>query len=325
MTYATISDVRTALSCVAASALVGLTTFAAVAAGANATTVGFAYLILILGISVVGGLTAGLVSSVVATATFNYFFLPPLHHWTIDAPANWAALFAFFITSVVASRLVVRARTQEATAEARRALLRAVSHDLSTPLTAMGLQIERLQEQYADSSTVADLAEETARLRRRIENLLAMARIDAGILAPRPEPTPPADLFRAVREHLPLAGGFRVEVGDDCPDVLVDPSLALEVLVNLVENAHRASPKGAPIELVARRLGESRVRLEVLDRGTGIVPENGDNDRRGLGLEIARSFAAANGGRLDVANRPGGGAVAALDVPAAVLPQVAES
>src|SRR5581483_7250787 len=122
-----------------------------------------------------------------------------------------------------------------------------------TPLTAIGLQVERLQQQHANSQTVAELAEQTARLRRRIENLLAMARIDAGTLVPRPEPTPPADLFRAVREHLPLVGALRVEVSGDCPDLLVDPSLALEVLVNLVENAHRASPKGSPIDLLARR------------------------------------------------------------------------
>lgn len=316
---------RTALSCLVALVLVGVVTFIAIEAGANATTVGFAYLILILGISVVSGLTAGLVSSLGATASFNYFFLPPLHQWTIADPANWAALIAFFITSVVASRLVVRARTQEATAEARRALLRAVSHDLSTPLTAIGLQVERLQQQHANSQTVAELAEQTARLRRRIENLLAMARIDAGTFVPRPEPTPPADLFRAVREHLPLVGGLRVEVAGDCPDVLVDPSLALEVLVNLVENAHRASPKGSPIDLVAHRDGDSRVRIEVLDRGTGLVQPDGDSDRRGLGLEIARSFAAANRGRLNLANRADGGAIASLDFPAAVLPDVGES
>src|SRR4029077_7777052 len=120
-------------------------------------------------------------------------------------------------------------------------LLRAVSHDLSTPLTAIGLQVERLQRQVgADPETVADLAEQTGRLRRRIENLLAMARLEAGNFVPRPEPTPPADLFRLLREHLPLVTNLRVEVSPDCPDVFADPSLTLEVLVNLVENAYRA-------------------------------------------------------------------------------------
>jgi len=76
---------------------------------------------------------------------------------------------------------------------------------------------------------------------------------------------------------------------------------------------------------VARRDVDSRVRIEVLDRGTGLVQPDGDSDRRGLGLEIARSFAAANGGHLDLTNRDGGGAIASLDFPAAVLPEVGES
>jgi two-component system sensor histidine kinase KdpD len=475
--------VRAVLSFVSAQVLIALVTAIAIQLGANTTTAGFAYLIAVLAISIYAGLTTGLVSSLLATACFNYFFLPPLRTFTIADPANWVALCSFFLASLIASRLVVRARSQAASAEARRqeiealyslsidlftatnrvgalgeaasralsnvgatggglilfdgspnaqivvcwsgpkddevedlvagvgrhhqtlefparggrdvylplaiggavigvlvacgshatrralesvaalvalavererfveqsshlqalresdalktSLLRAVSHDLSTPLTAISLQVERLQRQLAASDlrdVVADLAEQTSRLRRRIENLLAMARLESGNFVPRPEPTPPADLFRAVREHLPLVvqkHPLRVEVRDDCPDVLADPSLALEVLVNLVENADRASPPNSPIELLAHRhpLDGKRVRLEILDRGAGIAehPAESDTARRGLGLEIARSFAAANGGQVTLTNRPGGGAVARVDLPAAVLAEVAEA
>jgi two-component system sensor histidine kinase KdpD len=318
---ATISNVRIVLGLVGAVLFISLVTLIALSVGANATTVGFAYLILILGISLFGGLTVGLLSSVVATACFNYFFLPPVHTWVIADPANWVALISFFVASVVASRLVVRRQEVERLVALRESdalktsLLRAVSHDLSTPLTAITMQIERLQRQV-DPSMVAELAEQTDRLRRRIENLLAMARLEAGTFLPRPEPTPPADLFRAVREHLPLVTNLRVSVSDDCPDVYADPSLTLEVLVNLVENAHRASPLGSTIELLAHPAG-ARVRLEVLDRGSGIAETESDTAHRGLGLEIARSFAAANGGDVSLANRPGGGAIALIDLPVA--------
>jgi len=322
--------VRTALALVIALLLVGLLTFAAMFAGANATTVGFAYIILILVISIVRGLTAGLVSSVAAAACFNYFFLPPLHTWSIDEPANWVALISFFVTSVIASKLVVRRKEVEHLEALREsdalktALLRAVSHDLSTPLTAIGLQIDRLRQRLGPEP-IAELAEQAERLRRRIENLLAMARLEAGTFAPRPEPTPPADLFRAVREHLPLATNLRVRVSDDCPDIYADPSLALEVMVNLVENAERASPRGSIIELLAHRADRERVRLEVLDRGSGIAETQSDTARRGLGLEIARSFAAASNGSVVLANRTGGGAVATVDFPAAILPAAREA
>jgi two-component system sensor histidine kinase KdpD len=467
---------RDILRALAAQLVVGAITFAALRLGANAATVGFAFFIAILGIAVTTNLTTALISSVFATACFNFFFLPPVRTWTIQDPANWVALASFFVASIVASRLVLRARMQAEEAEARRkevealydlsvdlfmatsrvgalgeaaaralanvgaaggglvlfgsgtydqhivswngpkedevedliagvgrhklflelpaangrdvylplniggnvigvlaarrttatlralgsaatlvglavererfiaesahlqalregdelktSLLRAVSHDLTTPLTAIALQIERLRTLIKDPAVDA-IAEQTGRLRRRIENLLAMARLEARSVVPRPEPTPPADLFRATREHLSLIADSRpleVHVAPDCPDVYVDPSLALEVLVNLVENAHQASAAGSAVELSAFRhpFDAERVRIEVADRGQGIAAEPSDTPRRGLGLEIARSLCTASGGQVTLANRPGGGAVARVDLPAAHLPAAEE-
>lgn len=221
-------------------------------------------------------------------------------------------------------------------------LLRAISHDLTTPLTAITIHIEALRRQAGSEElreAVAGIAGETDRLRRRIDNLLSMARLEAGKARPHREPTPPADLFHAVRENLPLVFAARpvsVQVEEDCPDANVDPSLALEILVNLIENAHRVSPAGAPLELVARvhPLDAAQVRIEVLDRGPGLPAGVADPDgnllpgatsdvaQRGLGLEIARSLAIANGGTIGITPRQGGGSAARLDVPAAPLPAV---
>jgi two-component system sensor histidine kinase KdpD len=220
-------------------------------------------------------------------------------------------------------------------------LLRAISHDLTTPLTAITIQIETLKRKAAPDAelreAVSGIADETSRLRRRIDNLLSMARLEAGKAKPRREPTPPADLFHAVRENLPLvyqSRSIKVSVDEDCPDLDVDPSLVLEILVNLIENAHRVSPAGQSIELVAGRhpLDPKQVRLEVLDRGPGVPAGVADSDgnvvagastdlaQSGLGLEIARSLAAANGGTITLAPRAGGGTVARVDLPAALLP-----
>jgi len=467
---------------VAAQLIVFAVTYGALRLRTNAATAGFAFLITILGIAVMTDLATALISSVVATLCYNYFFFPPIGTFTIEEPANWAALISFFIASLVASRLVLRARTQAEHAEARRrevealyalsidlftatnrvgalgeaatralsnagahggglvlfgngvydqrvlswsgpkgdevedlvggagrhkrtleipapfgrdvylplniggkvvgvlaargttatlralesaatlvalavererflaesahmqalregdalktSLLRAVSHDLSTPLTAVALQIERLRSivDGPAAATVDEIAEHTGRLRRRIENLLAMARLEARNVVPRPEPTPAADLFRAVREHLPLVVRNRqieVRVAADCPDVFVDPSLALEILANLIENAHQASPIETTIELCAYRhpLDPEQVRLEVSDRGPGLATgaaETSDTPRRGLGLEIARSLGNASGGNVTLANRTGGGAIARIDLPVAHLPAVDE-
>jgi len=475
---------RNAARFVLAQLFVGAVTWGALRAGANATTAGFAFLIAILGVAVSTNLATSLISSVTATLCYNFFFFPPVGTFTIAEPANWVALISFFIASLVAARLVLRARTQAEDAEARRrevealyalsidlftatnrvgalgeaaaralgnagatggglvlfgrgtydqrviswigpkeeeiedliagvgrhnrplefpavagrdvylpldiggnvvgvlaarrttatlralesaatlvalavererflaesahmqaleegdalktSLLRAVSHDLATPLTAVALQIERLRSLVGGPAmdVVDDIAEHTGRLRRRIENLMAMARLEARNVLPRPEPTPAADLFRYVREHLPLVQNREIDVriDGDCPDAYVDPSLALEILANLVENAHQASPLGTAIELSAFRhpLDPERVRLEVADRGPGLRPESdapneaSDTPRRGLGLEIARSLAGASGGQVTLANRAGGGAIARVDLPAAFLPAVDE-
>jgi len=250
----------------------------------------------------------------------------------LETPATRAAVesTARLLTLAIEREQLLAQRTHiEALRESesmKTALLRAVSHDLSTPLTAITVQIGSLERQLAGQATartVGLLAEEVGRLRRRIDNLLAMARLETGSIAPRPEPIPPADLFRAARENLGVAGGlFTVRVDPDCQDVFADPSLALEILVNLVENARRASPPGATVELVAELDPEDpdRVRLGVLDRGTGI-PRAADSSPRGLGLEIARRFARASDGAVAMEPRSGGGTSAWVTLPCASSPK----
>lgn len=458
----------------------------------NSTTVGLVLLVVVLVIALGRGLRAAVIGAFAATAAFNFFFLPPLHTFTIAEPANWVALLCFLIVAVVVSRLVLRAREEAEDALRRRreiellyglsidlftatnrvgvlgeaasralrsvgaeggglleldegksrptvvswsgrdlgpehvrlvqvvlergeiaevpapegardvyfplhvggrasgvlvvlgtqadrtvlepvarlvalaiererflaenahlealrqseglktSLLRAVSHDLRSPLTAIGLSIEGLRRRLAGDAGIRpaldDLARESGRLSRRIDNLLALARLEAGRSLPHPEPTPPADLFRAAREGLPLvldAHPVHVSVAADCPDAFADPSLVAEVLVNLVENAARAAPEGSAIELTATRhpVEPRLVRLEIADRGPGVAPEIGagedadlgDGGRRGLGLEIARGLAGANGGRLSLHPRPGGGTIARVDLPAATPAEGTES
>ena len=320
-------------------AIVALTG-AGVALRVNPTTMGFVYLFGVVLLSMGGRLAVGIAASLLATAGYNYFFLPPLHTFHVDDPRNWTALAAFLISALVVTRIISSARARAAEAERRRlageenahldllrqsdafktSLLRAVSHDLTTPLTAIRIHTAALQRHAAAlpelRETVSAIDAESSRLHRRIDNLLTIARLEAGRFTPHPEPAPPSDIFRAVHESLP-AVPVTISVAADCPDAYVDPSLALEILVNLVENAHRASPAEATIELVAEAAGE-RVRLEVRDRGRGIAPDS-DVAQRGLGLEIARGLTTASNGAFALEARAGGGTIARVELPAAVL------
>jgi two-component system sensor histidine kinase KdpD len=254
--------------------------------------------------------------------------------------------------AVERERLLGEAAHLEAVRESdalKTSLLRAVSHDLRTPLTTMRLEIESLDWQLADRpaamAILRSLSLEQERLARRIDNLLALARLEAGLAEPHPEDVPPAALFRGAQEALALILAGRritVEVAPGCPDLWADPSLALEIVVNLLENAARAAPPARPLELAASSDpgAPARVRVEVRDRGPGVPagirrllasPRDlrpaesraGDSAAGGLGLRIAASFAQANGGSLALLERPGGGTVARLDLPAAPAPEEA--
>jgi two-component system sensor histidine kinase KdpD len=315
----------------------------------NPTTMGFVYLVAVVFLSIWSGLRVGIAASLLATACYNFFFLPPLHTLHIDDPRNWVALTTFLLAALVVTRLVLAARAQAAEAERRRlegeanayiellrqsdafktSLLRAVSHDLTTPLTVIRIQTSALERHAAATpelrQTVRAIAEETARLHRRIESLLTMARLESGRFHPHPEPTPPADIFHAVRKSVPsifTASPVTIAVPPGCPDVYVDPSLALEIMVNLLENAQRASRADAPIELAAVPSG-ARVLLEVRDRGHGIALDS-DVVRNGLGLEIARGLTSASMGVFTIESRDGGGTVARADFPAAAVSDAPE-
>lgn len=258
---------------------------------------------------------------------------PAVPHTVLEPAARMLAL------AIERERLLAESAHLQAVRESdalKTALLRAVSHDLRTPLTAMRLEIESLQNRFAGSATalpsLRNLAIEQARLARRIDNLLALARLEAGLARPRPEPTPPGSLLRAARESLALALAGRevtTRIAPGCPDLQADPSLALEIMVNLLENAARAAPADLPLELAASPAADQPefVRLEVLDRGPG-VPEasrhlpgtTGDSASGGLGLRIAESFATAQGGSLELLGRSGGGTIARVTLPATPEP-----
>lgn len=76
----------------------------------NATTAGFAYLLLVLVVASTWGFLEAALSSVLATLTFNFFFFPPIGTFTIADPQNWVALFSFLATSLIASRLSATAK-----------------------------------------------------------------------------------------------------------------------------------------------------------------------------------------------------------------------
>src|SRR4029077_12574404 len=107
----------------------------------NHTTVALTFLLAILAVSTVWGLTVSVTMSLAAVVAFNYFFLPPLLTLTVVDPQNWVALFAFLFTAVIGSHLSSRARRQAEEADRRRREIERL-YEFSQRLLSAGNAIE---------------------------------------------------------------------------------------------------------------------------------------------------------------------------------------
>lgn len=216
-------------------------------------------------------------------------------------------------------------------------LLRAMSHDLRSPLTAIltaqaALGSPALSGAERDE-LVHDIGTEATRLARLVDKLLDLSQLEAGAAAPQPGPCSLAEVLEAAVEGLaPAPGAVDLRPDPGLPDVRADAAQLERALANLLENAVRLSG-GHPVRVRARRVG-GRVVVRIADRGPG-VPEalrqrvfepffrvdrpgaGGDHRGSGLGLAIARGFVEANGGRVRVEGAPGEGATFVVDFPAA--------
>jgi two-component system sensor histidine kinase KdpD len=235
------------------------------------------------------------------------------------------------------AREALEAETLRRSDAMKTAVLRAVSHDLRTPLMAIltsasALVREDLELGHEDRSELAaTILGEAERLDRLVANLLDLSRLQAGAAQPEPDVWPIDDLVVQALDDVGEAGQ-RVEVAlpEESPAVRADAHQIERVLVNLIENALKYSPANEPVHVqVTATASEALVR--VVDHGPGIA--RADRERifepfqrgsdgavrgAGLGLAIARGFAEANAGRVWLESRAGQGSTLVLALPLAV-------
>ncbi len=220
------------------------------------------------------------------------------------------------------ARLEVEMRDVDAVRERdrlRQALLSSVSHDLRTPLTSVMAAAAELHRGVTPE-LIATIESEAARLNRFVGNLLDMARVEAGALRLRLEPTDLTDAVAgAVHDTKRVLEGHAIDldVAPNLPLVRIDPQLLHHCLLNLLDNAGRYADPGTPVVVRAEhRFG--MLRLSVIDQGPGLPPgrekEVFETFRRlegsdraiggtGLGLAIVKAFAEAMGMGVEAGNR----------------------
>jgi signal transduction histidine kinase len=220
--------------------------------------------------------------------------------------------------------------------EARRELVAWASHDLRTPLTSMRAMLEAIDDGLADPDEYLPLIRDrVAVLSGLVDDLFELARIDAGVLSLHLEAARIDGVvdscvrsFRAEALAKGVSLETRIEV--PAPEVSCAPDKVERVLYNLLTNALRHTPADGSIAVVVQPNGRS-VTVAVEDTGEGVDSATADRvfDRfwrgessrttpgSGLGLAIARGLVEAQGGRIWIENRPGGGARVAFTLPGA--------
>ncbi|MEQ1644031.1 MAG: DUF4118 domain-containing protein [Pyrinomonadaceae bacterium] len=276
----------------------------------NSTTVALSFLLIVLVSATFFGRNPALLSSLVAMLCFNYFFLPPIHTWTISDPQNLVAWAAFTITALVAGELSAYARRRASEAERlfeelqsafktateaealrqseklKSALLDAVTHDLRTPLTSIKAAVTTLLDSEGGHRTIElssleraeflhIINEETDRLNGFIEGMVQLARIEAGSASAVGSISNVEEIITIALER---AGAvitehhLEVNLQKELPMIRVDARAIAEVVYNLIENAAKYSAKDSRITIDAAAHG-NRVLISVSDEGKGIPVE----------------------------------------------------
>ncbi len=193
----------------------------------------------------------------------------------------------------------------------RVALLSSIGHDLRTPLTSVIGAIEGLATANPQAPEVATARAEVQRLKRFLENLVDMVRMDSGALNLAPEAIDLTDAIAAAAHDLRATlkdNPVRLDVSATLPFVRADPRLLHHILINLLANAAQHGGGTTPIEVQGLRMPDA-VLLTVRDHGPGFAPgletrifetfaQGTGSDRTGgsgLGLAIVKGFAAAMG------------------------------
>ena len=308
-------------------------------------------MIFVLAVLVISLLTDGyfygVLASLVSVLGVNYAFTYPYMKLDFSIYGYPTTFMTMLTVSIVISTLTTRVREQEklrhetAQAQLRANLLRAISHDLRTPLTSIIGSIDTVitEDERLDSSTRAELLSDAKKdaewLVRMVENLLSITRISG---AEEPVIVKSPELIEEIigecvlnfKKRRPDVN-LKIRVPDEPLIVDVDAMLIEQVLMNLLDNAVYHG-KGMTELCIDAYADKGFAAVAVSDNGVGLDPDiipdlfkgqlapaKGqpfDGDKfRGIGLAVCSAIITAHGGRITAANRPTGGAVFEFTLP----------
>lgn len=286
------------------------------------------------------GYIYGVIGAVIGMFAINYVFTYPYFAFDFIVPVNIISAVIMVILSVMTSALTTKVKRHEAMkAESERErmranLLRAISHDLRTPLTTIYSASSTLRNKKAvltdeqQDTMLKNIQEDSEWLIRMVENLLSVTRIDNGDVKIIRTPTIVDELVDSAMTKFLIRHPEQevsIDIADEIIVISVDTILIEQVIINLLENAVYHAKNMTELTLRVFTLG-NQVIFEVLDNGCGISEDklkhifkgeygikqdNSDGQKRfaGIGLSVCASIINAHQGEITAENRKNGGAL----------------
>ena len=302
--------------------------------------IGLLYLLLVVAVGVKLSRGPVLLVATCSTVIWDLLFIPPYFTLHIASGEDLMLFATFFVVALTMGHLTTRLRQAEiveTSARFQRALLQSVSHELKSPLAAVQVGVDAVAKEIGGDEcrpVLQATQQGLRRLRRVINNILSMSRLEAEVIRPSFDWCDVGEVIRAAIRLTDDALGAHIvsiEADENLPMVKADQALLEQSLCNLLLNSAANSPAGSRI-LVRAACRGGNLTLSVLDEGRGI-PENdlphifGDFYRgdgaapggTGLGLAIVDGFTRAHGGKVSAFNRQAGGAEITMTIPVETL------
>ena len=305
----------------------------------------FAFAVFLISL-VTDGFKYGMIATVLSVAIINYAFTYPYYNMDFSVPENifsaLVMLIISFLTGTLTSKLKKwQAMKVEGERERMRAnLLRAVSHDLRTPLTTIYGASSSIIENYdklndtQKRQMAVSIKEDTEWLIRIVENLLSVTRIDSGRVKLIKTPTVLEELIDAVilkfKKRYPTQN-VELDLPEELVMIPMDAILIEQVLINILENAvHHAegftrlalsvsaTDKQAFFEISDDGCGIDKEKLDTVFTGYNLRSDQASDNRKrnaGIGLSVCATIVKAHGGSIVAENEAGGGATFKFTLP----------